>query len=45
MSRGSDPLSAMVRGFGYAVGRRAAYRLPLWAGILVVVAWHFLRSS
>jgi hypothetical protein len=35
-------MRAMVRGFGWGVGRRASSRLPLPLGIaLIVVLWYF----
>jgi len=36
---------SMLRGFGWTLGRRAAYRAPLWLAIVVVVALHFLMKG
>ncbi len=30
-------MRALVRGFGWNMGRRAANRVPLWLGIVVIV--------
>lgn len=34
--------NSMLRGFGWGVGRRAAYKLPLIPAIIVIVVLHFV---
>lgn len=41
---GDRMFNAMLRGFGYSVGRRAAYKFPLWLGVLIVVGFYLLKS-
>jgi len=33
----NDPIDQMIRGFSRGVGYKAAYKLPLWLGIIVVI--------
>lgn len=37
--------NSMLRGFGYSLGRRAAYKSPLWLAIAAILAWHFLKGN
>ena len=37
--------NSMLRGFGWALGRRAASRVPLWLGIGVIIAWQVLKHG
>lgn len=39
-----DPLNSMVRGFGWTVGRRLAYRLPLWMAVVAILMIFLIRS-
>lgn len=41
----NNVFSAMLRGFGWTVGRRAAYRVPLPLAIAAIVAWHYLGGQ
>lgn len=33
---------SMLRGFGWGLGRRAANRVPLWVGLVLLAAWYVL---
>jgi hypothetical protein len=36
-------IRSMARGFGWGIGRRAAGRVPLWVGVVLIVIWLILR--
>lgn len=40
---GNRMFNAMLRGFAYSTGRRAAYRLPLWLAIAIVVGFYLAQ--
>jgi hypothetical protein len=39
---GNDLFRAMLRGFGFTAGRRAASALPLWAAVALIVILYLL---
>lgn len=39
-----DPLDQMLRGFAWRTGSRAANRVPLWLGILIVVIMSIIAN-
>jgi hypothetical protein len=36
--------NAMLRGFGFGLGRRAANRVPLWLAIGLFIVWHLTKG-